>query len=43
MSDDKQSLLGMTLNELKEAVRELGMPAFTGVGSTYSTLTASKR
>lgn len=30
MSDDKQSLLGMTLNELKEAVRELGMPAFTG-------------
>lgn len=29
MSDDKQSLLGMTLNELKEAVRELGMPAFT--------------
>lgn len=30
MSDDKQSLLGMTLNGLKEAVRELGMPAFTG-------------
>ena len=30
MSDDKQTLLGMTLNELKEAVRELGMPAFTG-------------
>lgn len=30
MSDDKQSLLGMTLNELKEAVRELRMPAFTG-------------
>lgn len=30
MSDDKQSLLGMTLNELKEAVRELGMPVFTG-------------
>lgn len=30
MSDDKQSLLGMTLNELKEAVREQGMPAFTG-------------
>ena len=30
MSDDKQSLLGMTLNELKEAVRELGMPTFTG-------------
>ena len=30
MSDAKQSLLGMTLNELKEAVRELGMPAFTG-------------
>ena len=30
MSDDKQSLLEMTLNELKEAVRELGMPAFTG-------------
>ena len=30
MSDDKQSLLGMTLNELQEAVRELGMPAFTG-------------
>ena len=30
MSDDKQSLLGMTLNELNEAVRELGMPAFTG-------------
>lgn len=26
---DKRSLLGMTLDELKEAVKELGLPAFT--------------
>ncbi|WP_311442261.1 23S rRNA (adenine(2503)-C(2))-methyltransferase RlmN [Hoylesella enoeca] len=30
MSNNKQSLLGMKLDELKTAVSELGMPAFTG-------------
>lgn len=30
MATDKKSLLGMTLIELKGAMKELGMPAFTG-------------
>lgn len=30
MNEDKKYLLGMTLAELKEAVKALGMPAFTG-------------
>ena len=30
MNDGKQVLMGMTAAELKEAVRQLGMPAFTG-------------
>ena len=29
MSDGKKALLGMTLDELKSSVKELGMPAFT--------------
>ena len=29
MSEEKRYLLGMTLVELKEAVQEVGMPAFT--------------
>ena len=31
MPDIKQPLLGMSLAELKEVARQLGMPAFTGV------------
>ena len=30
MISSKKALLGMTLNELKEACKQLGMPAFTG-------------
>ena len=30
MTDQRKVLMGMTGSELKEAVRELGMPAFTG-------------
>ena len=30
MTDERQVLMGMTAAELKEAVRQLGMPAFTG-------------
>ena len=30
MTDERKVLMGMTGSELKEAVRELGMPAFTG-------------
>ena len=30
MPDIKQPLLGMSLAELKEVARQLGMPAFTG-------------
>lgn len=29
MSESKRTLLGMTLSELKSAVKELGMPQFT--------------
>ena len=30
MAEEKKPLLGMSLYELKEAVKQLGMPAFTG-------------
>ena len=30
MENDKKVLMGMTVPELKEAARALGMPAFTG-------------
>jgi len=30
MNEEKKVLLGMTLDELKDAVKTLGMPAFTG-------------
>ena len=30
MTENKKTLLGLSLNELKEVAKSLGMPAFTG-------------